>query len=463
MKYKNSIVVCILIGFLGQGCMPVQPDQPTVTAISPVITELSPTLPQQKSDTRSVSPTHQSIQVDENGPLSVVQSFYDWYLSQPQGEVLTKRTYESNPHISAIGKSDIGYLLESFDKQAGYDPFTCAQNLIPSLTFEPVFISAGEASALGYVEIDGNVEHYFVVQLGKSEGDWKIDAVRCPFDPQTTAIAFYTWYLGSIYQGVDASIGIETPRNPIVENLLKNSYLTSSLYLEQLNVEIQTMKENGGAYDPVLLSQSLPTQFWVEPGQEGNAITVRLTYGPQSVRYFIVHLVKSEKFYWVIDNIEPVEVPELAPLTNMEVDTSEWNVYQNERYQFSLQYPQNWKPKAADLSAMPGDNPVKEGVFFLANWADPNLPILWLHVLEGSEDQLNNYYVTENRQQIDISGQTVWVDRDRVETRFVFQNPKLENVWIVLSETGSSMAGRERYAEELNQFLWPLLRSVIFK
>ena len=462
MKWKISIVVCILIGFLGQGCMPVQPDQSIVTKNSPVITEPSPTLPQQKSDPQSASPTPQSIQIDENGPLSVIQSFYDWYLSQPQGEVLTKRTYESNPHISDIGKSDIGYLLESFDTQAGYDPFTCAQNLIPSLTFEPVFISAGEASALGYVEIDGKVEHYFVVQLGKSEGDWKIDAVRCPFDPQTTAIAFYTWYLGSIYRGVDASLGIETPRNPMAENLLENSYLISSHYLENLNVEIQTMKENGGAHDPVLLSQSLPTQFWVEPGQEGDAITVRLTYGPQSARYFIVHLMKSEKFYWVIDDIEPVEVPEFDPLTNMDVETSEWKLYQNERYQFSLRYPQNWKPTAADLSAMPGDNPVKEGVFFLADWADPNLPILWLQVLEGSEDQLNNYYVTENRQRIDISGQPVWVDRDRVETRFVFGHPQLENVWIVIGETGSSLAGRERYAEELNQFLSPLLRTVSF-
>lgn len=462
MKIKNVSLLLLLCTILVQGCTRESTDIHPTQDNPPLISQPSPVAPTKISNVVTEVPVITEVQKEENGPLAVVQSFYDWYLSQPQGEVLSKRTYESSDYLSDIAKSDFGYLLDSFVDRAGYDPFTCAQTILPSLMFDPVFISGGEANVIANVVQDGEILHYFVVQVGQGEGDWKIDSIRCPFDPQTTVIAFYTWYLGTIFHGEDATVGIDNPRNPIAEGLLDNSHFISAQFKEKINKRIQDMQSLGSVSDPILSAQSFPTHFWVAPGQEGNTITAQLTYGPQSTKYSIVHLVESKKLYWVIDNIEQEEIPTFDPFANMDINTSDWNLFESEQFQFSFKYPSNWKTKPSDLSSLPPGDPLKESVFFLADWADPEMPIMWLQIINGSEAQLNNYFVTENRQVTKLSNQRVWVDRDRCEQRFVFKHPNLDDVWLVIGDTCSSLPGREQYAEEIQKVLSPLLRTIAF-
>jgi hypothetical protein len=211
-----------------------------------------------------------------------------------------------------------------------------------------------------------------------------------------------------------------------------------------------------------LAAQTHPQSFWVEPGQEGEMITVRLTFGPQSTRNYTLHLQQSPKYYWLVDTITTEEISLFDTLAHAEVDTSDWQVFVEEDYAISLKYPGDWSVQKADLSAMPPDDPMKKSFFFFPPWASADLPALWLNILEGTEAEVLNYYVTESHQRAQINAYEVWVDRDQGQTRFVFQNPEMENTWIIIGDNCSSIPGRERYAEELETMLAPLLRTVEF-
>jgi hypothetical protein len=398
--------------------------------------------------------------VEHTNPVVVLlDDFYLWYFDQPGEEIFIQSTYENHPFLSDIFKSDLGYLLDSFEGTSGYDPFTCAQEFLPSLTFDPAFVNGGEAYVLGQVLIDGETRHYLVVQLGKGEGTWKIEAIHCPFDPRTTAIAFYTAYLGHITGGNDVELGIEFPLNPLEDGYFEELFMISSNYRQQ----IEAVLSQGNMSDPVLSAQTFPQSFWVEPGQEGEEISVRLTFGPQSERYYTLHLLQSPMYYWLVDDITTEEIPLFDAFAHAEVDTSDWQVFTDEDYAMSFRYPQDWSVQKADLSAMPSDDPMKKGFFFFPSWASANLPALRLNILQGTEAQIMDYYVTESHQLVQINEYEVWVDRDQCETRFVFQNPEMDNTWIIIGDNCPGIQGRERYAEELETIIAPLLRTVEFE
>lgn len=405
-----------------------------------------------------VTTTELTVVDPQNPAIIPLMDFYQWYFEQPMGEVFINRSYESQPMLSEIFKSDLGYLLDSFETTAGYDPFICAQQTLPSLTFDPVFVSSGEAYVLGQVLIDGETRHYLVVQLGKGEGDWKIEAIHCPFDPKTAAITFFTAYLGHITGGVDTEVGIENPANPSEDGFYDNFFLFSDGYRQRIQ---ETLGE-GMMMDPILQTQTLPQSFWVEPGQEGQKITARLTYGPQSARYYILSLSQAPGYYWLIDDIVMEEVPSFDPLADIEVDTADWQVFEDAEYGCSFKYPQGWSVEKADLTGMPPEDPVKKSYFFYPEWASDNLPILWLNIFEGMENDIMNYYVTEYHQRVQVNDHTVSVDSERYGSRFVFQHPEKENIWIVIGETSPRMPGREQYQEELGAIIAPLLRTVVF-
>jgi hypothetical protein len=406
-----------------------------------------------------VSTTELTVVDPQNPAILPVMDFYQWYFDRSGEEIFKERIYESHPALSEIFKSDLGYLLDSFERTAGYDPFICAQQTLPSLTFDPIFVSGSEAYTLGQVLIDDEVRHYFVVQLGKGEGDWKIDAIHCPFDPKTAAITFFTAYLGNISSGVDMEQGIDNPVNPIEDGFFDSFFLISDEY-RQL---IQETLDDGMVKDSILQTQTLPLSFWVEPGQEEQEITARLTYGPQSARYYILSLIQAPGYYWLIDDIEMEEIPSFDPLADIEVDTADWQVFDDAEYGFSFKYPQGWSINNADLSGMPQDDPMKKNFFFYPEWASENLPILWLNILDGTENDIMNYYVTEYHQRVQINENPVSVDSDRYGTRYVFQHPEIENIWIVIGDTSPRMPGREQYHEELGSIIAPLLQTVAFE
>jgi len=395
-------------------------------------------------------------------PLVLVEEFYQWYLAQSGEAIFTQRTYERHPALSDIFKSDLGYLLDSFVDKSGYDPFTCSQAILPGITFESVFTSGGNAYVLAQVIVDEEVRHYFVLQLGTGDGSWKIDAIHCPFDPKTAVIGFYTGYLGHITGGNDVEAGIELPVDSFEDGFFNNFFLVSEGYRSKINAVIQEAGSAGRMSDPILETQTLPYDLWVDPGQEGEDITARLTFGPQSARHYYLHLVQSPLFYWVIDSIEMVPVPTFDPEANPGFDTSDWQVFNSEDYHFSLKFPSNWTYQEADLTDIPPEDILKESYFLYPSWADENIPILWLNILEGSESDVMNYYVTENHQQARVNQHTIWVDRDHCETRYVFQHPENQNTWVIIGDSCPTMAGRESYAEELEAIIAPLLRTMAF-
>lgn len=346
-----------------------------------------------------VARTELAVVDPQNPALLPVLDFYQWYFEQPMGEVFKNRSYESQPMLSEIFKSDLGYLLDSFETTAGYDPFICAQQTLPSLTFDPIFISGGETYTLGQVLIEDEIRHYFVVQLGKGEGEWKIDAIHCPFDPKTAAITFFTAYLGQITGGVDMMEGIDNPANPYEDGFFDNFFLFSDRYRQLIQ---ETLNEDI-MIDPILQTQSLPLSFWVEPDQDGQEITARVIYGPQSARYYSLSLIQAPTYYWLIDDIVMEAVPSFDPLANMDVKTDDWQGFKDGDHGFSFKYPQGWYREKIDLTDMPPEDPLKKSFAFFPEWASESLPILWLNILEGTENDVMNYYVTEYHQRVQVN------------------------------------------------------------
>lgn len=466
MKYKLYLFLMLVIYSFVNACSPAKQEIPVIDETSLQEDNLASTngevaqttLPESAPTEANFLSVNESVE-KINPVVVLLEDFYLWYFDQPGEEIFIQRTYENHLFLSDIFKSDLGYLLDSFEGTSGYDPFTCAQEFLPSLTFDPAFVSGDEAYVLGQVLIDSETRHYLIVQLGKGEGTWKIEAIHCPFDPRTTAIAFYTAYLGHITGGNDVELGIEFPLNPLEDGYFGDLFMISSNYRQQ----IEAVLSQGNISDPVLSAQTHPQSFWVEPGQEGEEISVRLTFGPQSERYYTLHLIQSPMYYWLVDDITTEEIPLFDAFAHAEVDTSDWQVFTDEDYAMSFKYPRDWSVQKADLSAMPREDPMKKGFFFFPSWASANLPALRLNILQGTEAQIMDYYVTESHQRVQINEYEVWVDRDQCETRFVIQNPEMENIWIIISDNCPGIQGRERYAEELEAIIAPLLRTVEFE
>jgi hypothetical protein len=113
--------------------------------------------------------------------------------------------------------------------------------------------------------------------------------------------------------------------------------------------------------------------------------------------------------------------------------------------------------------SLPADDPVKSTTHFFAPGLNPDLgPVLWLDVFEGSEGQLINAYVTEVHQEQTLNGTTLWIDRERCNTRFVLRHPQRENTWIVIGDQCPSLPGNEGYARALEGVVDPLIGTVNF-
>lgn len=465
----SSVKMLLILGLLVlAGCTPAQADPPAVALAveTQTPTQRPAALPTTEPTVVSTLPPTDlppvpEPTVDPGSPRGVVAAFYQWYLAQPQGQVMSQRTFFESPYLSDIFKSDTNFLLDSFKDTAGYDPFTCAQNSLPSLTVAQVFVSGGEAHALAEVVIEEQVKHYFVVTLSASESDWKIETVHCPRQPETTAYAFYTWYLGSIFGDQNVENGAEILHNPVAEETYRDFFLLTPRLINAITEEVETNRAAGGGVDPFLNAQTLPVRFVVQPVEAENAVTVRLDYGVRSARYHNLSLVEAPAG-WVINGIEHVEVPRFDPSANPGVDTTAWSEFRDEEYGFSFRYPEEWRAEAINLAGTPEEDLVKRGTFFFAPDLDPSVPLLWFNLLEGSEGQVINYYVTENHQEVEINGLRVWVDRETCSTRFVVPHPQRADTWLVFGDSCPTLPGREGYLEALDSLIAPLLRTVLF-
>jgi hypothetical protein len=322
MFVLRYLLAILLIAAMLAGCVPAAAANPDGAGeAEPLVTVQAPTQAPEKSEPvveptgaptavsaapAAAAPTAQPT-LDPDSPRATIEAFYAWYFSQPRGEVLTERSYNDYPHMTDIQKSDLNYLLDSFKDSSGYDPFVCAQNDLPSLTIAEMFISGGLAYALAEVIIDGQVQHYFVVTADRSEGPWKIGTIFCPRDPQTAAIAFYTWYLGYIYGDQNVENGGEILRNPLVDKAYRSSFLMSETFVNKIEAELAAMRASGGMADPILNAQNLPIRFTVQPLGTENLVAVRLDYDVRSARYHNLVLVETWGG-WIVDNIQHVEV-----------------------------------------------------------------------------------------------------------------------------------------------------------
>ena len=470
MKISKISLLLVLLMLSLPACIPLTRVEHPVLDVTPEEIEIerpSNESLEEKSSQKSISeqdaPAGAPVLGEEINPVLVmVEEFYQWIASQPAEEILVERSYEDQLFLSDIFKSDVGYLLDSFEDQSGYDPFTCSQAILPGIDFGPLFVSGGEALVMGQVIEGGETRHYFVVHLGTGEGSWKIDAIHCPFEPGTAAIGFYTAYLGTISSGKDMELGVELPQNPFADDFWTSFFLISDNFRAKIIQAFEGRNPELAGGDPVLEAQTLPVRFWVQPGQEGAEIEASLTFGPFSTRQVVLHMVKSPLFTWVVNDIEMEEIHAFDPEAHPEAETAEWQKFEIQDFGLTMKYPQGWRSAPADLSQMPPDDPLRQSHFFFPSWASDDLPALWINIIEGTESQVMNYYVIESRQQVNINEQNVWVDRDQCQMRFVFQHPNREDSWLIIGDNCPSLPGRERYQEVMDEILAPLLRSVSF-
>jgi len=231
-----------------------------------------------------ILPTIQADPRSVASPEQVVKEFYAWHLNY-QGNVLADKAYHQNSALTPGFMDRVDELLVSFENQAGYDPFLCAQDIPTEIQVAAVFTSPEWV----YVLIRTNFpNHFFTVDLLQSDDGWKIGNITCAFDPFGTAKAFYTWYLG--YASVNGS--------PITSK----AYRTSGFLSERLIAEVDELALTDLPADPFLLAQDLPVRFGVDPGHEPNTAFVHLEFNDDTVHHLKVNMV-SEMGAWKVDSV----------------------------------------------------------------------------------------------------------------------------------------------------------------
>lgn len=459
MSRKTLACFLLSICFLS-GCAPRSTPQGPAAIIpsAPTPAPLTATpVPTAAAPAATASPAPGLPAPEPDSPRGVVQSFYQWYLRQSNEDIMLRRAFNDRPDLTGIFKSDINYLIDSFADSSGYDPFTCAQNRLPSLEISQVFTSGDEATALAEVRVENKVRHYFVVALDRSETDWKINAITCQNEPRVAALGLYTWYLGYSIGDADAALRPTPEYHPLLEHSYRRSYLISPALVETLDAA----GTGGSRVDPILDADGLPVRFSIQDGAAPATVRVRLDFDQRTARYHTLRMIQGPAG-WQVDAIEHEVVEAFDPQADAGVDTTGWQLYDNAGYGLHLRFPPGWFVQPASLGGLPKDDPVRAGVDFIAPGLPAGVPALWLRVLESSEAALIAYYPTESHQETRVNGQALWVDRETCNTRYVFPHPSRANTWVVIGDNCPGMDGREKYAAALDGVVAPLLRSMRF-
>jgi hypothetical protein len=115
-------------------------------------------------------------------PVSVVESFYGWYLHYSSGgeelrNPLVDGAYRTHPALAASFVREVAATIASFDK-GGYDPILLAQDLPERITVAPGTLTAGKATVTAAMTWSGNATPTLrTVTLELLDGRWQITGV----------------------------------------------------------------------------------------------------------------------------------------------------------------------------------------------------------------------------------------------------------------------------------------------
>jgi len=140
-----------------------------------------------------------------------------------------------------------------------------------------------------------NQDHIITVDLQSTEEGWLISNVSCSASPESTAKAFYTWYLGYI-----GDRGSENFRNPLAEKAYREHPLLSQAFVEKVDTLFDEQGHIGS--DPFLLAQDVPQNFSVDPGLEDGTAIVHFPFGSEFVSHVLVTMTQ-EGGRWLIEDI----------------------------------------------------------------------------------------------------------------------------------------------------------------
>jgi hypothetical protein len=249
-------------------------------------------------------------------PTDVVQAFYEWYLEYTKADsdgnfrnALVDRAYQNSPYLADTFKAKLD------QREQGYDPLLCAQDIPTSITTDGFFIEKispiGEARQASVVIRTSFPGHIFMVDLGRpggSKDDWKITGVTCSMNPEGVVKTFYTWYQGCLE-------GSATCRTPTASQAFPSTGLVTERFANQVEALREEFARSGGAgYDPVMMAQADYYAFDVlkvyeitgsSPGSSRARVFLRnLSQGQQNSgdQGLLVTLVVDGPF-WKIDNV----------------------------------------------------------------------------------------------------------------------------------------------------------------
>lgn len=167
------------------------------------------------------------------------------------------------------------------------------------------------------------------------------------------------------------------------------------------------------------------------------------------------------------------DVQSLAPTRDIETD--DWQVFEEEAYGFQLRIPANWtyKEMQTEGPGVPDDWPlVRSLAFFPQAWAErfersgppdpdapPAIPVPSVEVYVGSVDQFRRAVMEPTAsKEVEINGtqavrEVEIVDNDRQLIRYVFQHPDREDVRIVLVDALTGFKDRVEANGEVAELL----------
>ena len=241
-------------------------------------------------------------------PQEVVKAFYTEWIEQANQRflddgpnALAARDYRKSPYLTAALITTVDKQLDTELPMGGADPFFCAQDIPSQVDVISTVLLPPEAagpvlppSARTLLKTSF-ADHYLAVCLIKEDNNWKIDHITCNLTPEGTVEAFYTWYLGAI--GIPGS---ENFHNPIQEGTFRTSGFLSPKLIADIDAIVASF-DTKAAYDPFLLAQNIPLDFYVSPSTEDNTILLHQVWGTEE------HILKitlvENKGRWQMDSI----------------------------------------------------------------------------------------------------------------------------------------------------------------
>jgi hypothetical protein len=390
-------------------------------------------------------------------PEETVEAFYAWYLAYINGgperrNPLSDQAYRAAPYLMTQWIRSVDKLGEG-ENGFQYDPFLCAQNILPQIKAVSSYYNHGRPTVL----MSAGPNHYLSVDLIRTDFNlWAINKITCGFEPEGVAKGFFTWALGYM----DQPDGFH---NPWVEGAYKDSQFLDQTLIEQLTEKLASQEPLPA--DPVLFAQDLPHAFNTQPCPEENCALVNLQYGDNNIQQLVVSL-SSEGYPARIANIRPVQMPE-SPEPAEQVDgISRWVPYIDEQYGFSIRYPSDWRISGLNVSNLHSPEENRQ-----ARYIDFDMPVeegyirpFSIDVFTGDEAALNNQYpYQEVIREMETNGYTAKLVRDDLGTvRAIYRHPTKVQTWVIVIDPISQSPGGKELAVRVAGVFDAMLSTIVF-